>query len=58
MDNAGKIASCNACLLSERMKDCQSCPLNPGMLKLSPSERDTVSRVELLVKPVKETLKP
>lgn len=48
MENKNKIACCNICLIADSMKVCQSCPFNPGMLKLSAEELKQVQRIELL----------
>lgn len=48
MNNSSKIAACNICLLAQAMKSYSTCPFNPANLKLTPTERDTVSRTELL----------
>jgi hypothetical protein len=48
------IAACNICLLASCMKNCQSCPLNPGSLLLDDDQRAKVDRKELL----KPSLKP
>lgn len=51
MDTLAKIATCNICLLSSAMKDCENCPFNPSNLgKLKPAEMQAVSRKELLTK--------
>lgn len=50
MNNSAKIACCNICLLSEAMKACQTCPLNPANLKLTAVELAKVEKIELLRK--------
>lgn len=59
MDTRAKIACCNICLLG--LKDCPSCPFNPGKLSLKPgltsAELAQVARVELL-KPALKPMEP
>ena len=48
MKDSDKLACCNICLLADAMKFCQSCPLNPGKLKLTNEQIKAVTHKNLL----------